>query len=82
MKGYGFNWEILTSNLIYINKISLQVDHGDLYVFPKSVLKEYGYFINYVDQGFELQRFMKFDLIKIYKVTNNDPKLSFTEVTR
>ena len=82
-KGFGFNWEILSGNLIHIKTISMRIDDDTVYVFPKSLIRDYGTFLNFKQQGFELQRFIRFDLIKRYeKTTTNDTKLSFVEVTK
>ena len=66
-KSFGFNWEVLSGNLIHIETISLRLDNDRLYVFPKSLITEYGTFLNFKQQGFELQRFLRFDLIKRYE---------------
>jgi hypothetical protein len=80
-KSFGFNWEILNGNLIHIKTISMRIDDDTLYVFPKSLIRDYGTFLNFKQQGFELQRFIRFDLIKRYeKITTNDTKLSFVEI--
>ncbi|CAK0758349.1 hypothetical protein CCP3SC1AL1_240033 [Gammaproteobacteria bacterium] len=82
-KGFGFNWELLNGNLIHIKTISLRVDDDKVYVFPKTLIKEYGTFLNFKQQGFELQRFLRFDLIKKYeKITENDTKLSYVEIAQ
>ena len=80
-KGFGFNWEILTSNLIDIKTISLKVDENTLYVFPKSLLIDYGTFLNFKQQGFELQRFLRLDLIKRHaKISTRDTGVSYVEI--
>lgn len=80
--GFGFNWEILSSNLIHIKTISLRLDDDKLYVFPKSLVQDYGKFLNFKQQGFELQKFLHFDYIRKYeKPLKDDTKISFAEVT-
>lgn len=80
-KGYGFNWELLNGNLIHIKTISMRIDDDNLYVFPKTLIKDYGTFLNFKQQGFELQRFIRFDLIKRYqKPIENDTKVNYAEV--
>jgi hypothetical protein len=65
---YGFNWEIINEPALYIKKIALRIDDESLYIFPKSLINTYGTFLNFKQQGFELQRFIRMDLIKQYKV--------------
>jgi len=69
---YGFNWEIINEPQLYIKHIALRIDDEDLYIFPKSLINTYGTFLNFKQQGFELQRFIRMDLIEQYKV---DPKV-------
>lgn len=63
-KGFGFNWTILEDEYLNIQKVHLLVDDSERYVFEKDLVKRYGKFMNFKQQGFELQRFMSFDLIK------------------
>jgi hypothetical protein len=49
---------------------------GERYRFPKSTLKEFGTFLQFKNQGFELQRFLRFDLIKPFKQTTNQQNSS------
>lgn len=67
MKGFGFNWTVLDDNYLNIQKIHLLVDDSERYVFNKSLIKDYGKFLNFKQQGFELQRFINFELIKNFK---------------
>jgi hypothetical protein len=82
--GFGFNWEILSSNLIHIKTIALRVDDDKLYVFPKKLIEEKGTFLNFKQQGFELQKFLDFNLIRPYEkpLKENDTKFSYAEVTK
>jgi hypothetical protein len=82
--GFGFNWEILSSNLIHIKTIALRVDDDKLYVFPKKLIEEKGTFLNFKQQGFELQKFLDFNLIRPYEkpLKKNDTKFSYAEVTK
>jgi len=82
--GFGFNWEILSSNLIHIKTIALRVDDDKLYVFPKKLIEERGTFLNFKQQGFELQKFLDFNLIRPYEkpLKENDTKFSYAEVTK
>lgn len=68
-KGYGFNWSILQDPYLSIEKIHLVVDESEQYFFNTSVIKEYGTFLNFKDQGFELQRFLPLEIIKSYQKT-------------
>jgi hypothetical protein len=63
-KGYGFNWTILEDATLAIEKIHLVVDETQHYVFDKSIIKNYGSFLNFKEQGFELQRFLPMAIIK------------------
>jgi hypothetical protein len=82
--GFGFNWEILSSNLIHIKTIALRVDDDKLYVFPKKLIEERGTFLNFKQQGFELQKFLDFNLIRPYEkpLKENDTKFRYAEVTK
>lgn len=65
-KGYGFNWTILEDPYLDIQKIHMVIDEQDHYIFNKSLISEYGRFLNFKEQGFELQRFMPMALIKLH----------------
>ena len=75
-EGFGFNWNILADDYLDIEYINLSVFHIDengkdvkrRYIFPKSLIRDFGKVMNFKQQGFELQRFIKFELIKNYKV--------------
>jgi len=75
-EGFGFNWNILADEYLDIAYINLSVFHIDengndvkrRYIFPKSLIRDFGKVMNFKQQGFELQRFIKFELIKNYKV--------------
>ena len=77
-KSFGFNWTILNDTFLAVEKVYIIVDEENHYCFPISLIKEYGHFLNFKQQGFELQKFMNFDLIKRYSKTprnpNNDQK--------
>lgn len=70
-KSFGFNWTIIDDAMLDIAKIHLVVDDQRHYLFPKSMLADYGKFLNFKEQGFELQRFLSFGLIKNYEIKNN-----------
>lgn len=67
MKGYGFNWTILEDATLSIEKIHLVIDETQHYEFDKSVIKTYGKFLNFKEQGFELQRFLPLVVIREYE---------------
>ena len=67
-KGYGFNWNIINDDDLQIKTIHLTIDGIEKYVFPKSLIKDWGRFLNFKQQGFELQKFVPFDFIKKYRV--------------
>jgi hypothetical protein len=66
-KSYGFNWNIINDADLGIKTIHLIVDKKDKYIIPKSILDTYGKFLNFKQQGFELQKFLPFDMIKNFK---------------
>jgi hypothetical protein len=68
MKGFGFNWTVLSDTLLNIKKIHLVVDDNEEYLFDCSLIKEYGKFLNFKQQGFELQKFMPLSLIKNFRI--------------
>jgi hypothetical protein len=50
------------------------VDDDTLYIFPKKLISDSGIFLNFKQQGFELQKFLNVNLIESYKVHNDDYK--------
>lgn len=71
-KGFGFNWKILEDPYLDIKRIHMRLDDEVSYEFPKSMIAEYGSFLNFKQQGFELQRFIRFDLIKIHRKNSDN----------
>jgi hypothetical protein len=65
-KSYGFNYNVISDTYFNIKKIMLQIDNEKNYLFPSSLLTQYGKKMNYKHQGFELQNFLAFNLIKPY----------------
>ena len=63
---FGFNWTILGDDYLRIENVYVIVDDELHYRFKKSAMDEFGRFLNFKQQGFELQRFMSYDLIKRY----------------
>jgi hypothetical protein len=66
-KSYGFNWNIINDADLGIKTIHLIVDKKDKYIIPKSVLETYGRFLNFKQQGFELQKFLPMDMIRQFR---------------
>lgn len=73
-KGYAINWTIFEDPVFEIDKIHMVIDDSEHYLFPASVVKDYGKFLNFKQQGFELQRFIPLEIIKRYKI-NDKPNL-------
>lgn len=65
-KSYGFNYEVLNDAFLNISWVVCDID-GEMYRFPKKTIDDFGSYLHFKSQGFELQRFLKFDLIKNYK---------------
>jgi hypothetical protein len=66
-KSYGFNWNILDDDMLGIKSVHLTIDKADTYVIPVETIGKYGRFLNFKQQGFELQRFMPLELINNFK---------------
>ncbi len=56
--------------MLAVQKVHMVIDEENHYEFPKSVASDYGTFLNFKEQGFELQRFVPFEIIKRYHVPN------------
>lgn len=72
-KSFGFNWTILNDKFLAVENVYLIVDDEEHYKFPISLINDYGQFLNFKQQGFELQRFMSFELIKRYSKIPRHP---------
>lgn len=72
-KSFGFNWTILGDAFLSVENVYIIVDDTDHYCFQISLIKDYGQFLNFKQQGFELQRFMSFELIKRYSKIPKHP---------
>ncbi len=66
-KSYGFNWNIINDAELNIQVIHLIIDNNSKYIIPKSILEKYGKFLNFKKEGFELQKFLPFEMIKNFK---------------
>jgi hypothetical protein len=62
-EGYGFNEAILRDDYLNVERVCAIIDDAK-YLFPKSVLFNMGSVLQFVKSGFELQRFLKFEIIK------------------
>jgi hypothetical protein len=72
-KSFGFNWTILNDTFLNVDNVYIIVDEEEHYKIPIHLIKEYGTFLNFKQQGFELQRFMSFELIKRYSKIPRNP---------
>jgi hypothetical protein len=74
-KSYGFNWTVINESAMFqVEKIYLVEDEGAAnFLFPVSILKEFGTFLMFQQQGFELQKFLPVSLIEPFKITRNEP---------
>lgn len=67
-KGYWFNWEMLSEKSMFrIDHIHMIVDDTKEYLFPKAIADQYGTFMFFKEQNFELQRFIPFALIEPFE---------------
>lgn len=66
---YGFNYTLINDPQLDIKWIVVKIDDV-VYRFPKKLLDDFGSYLQFKQQGFELQRFLKFSLIKNYKLEN------------
>jgi hypothetical protein len=67
-KSYGFNYTLIASNDLEIDYIHLTVDDDTNYLIPKSFLNNYGSFLTFKEQGFEVQKFYPVALLKPYNL--------------
>jgi hypothetical protein len=74
-KSYGFNWNIITDDFLNIKSVYLVVDKSERYIIPKSVMETYGKFLNFKQQGFELQKFLPMDMIKTFRDAEYNPNI-------
>jgi hypothetical protein len=74
-KSYGFNWNIIADDFLNIKSVYLVVDKSERYIIPKSVMETYGKFLNFKQQGFELQKFLPMDMIKTFRDTEYNPNI-------
>lgn len=74
-KSYGFNWNIINDDFLNIKSVHLVVDKSERYIIPKSVMETNGKFLNFKQQGFELQKFLPMDMIKTFRDTEYNPNI-------
>lgn len=67
-KGFGFNSRILDDPYLSIQRIHILIDEETHYEFPNSLIKNFGRFLNFKQQGFELQKFISLNLIKTHSI--------------
>jgi len=66
-KSYGFNWTIIGDAELNIKTVHLIVNKTDKYIIPISIFENYGKFLSFKQQGFELQKFLPMDIIRNFK---------------
>ena len=71
---FGFNWTVMNDSFLAIENVYIIVDDQDHYRVKKSVMEEYGSFLNFKQQGFELQRFLNRDIIEANSDIPKNPK--------
>lgn len=66
---YGFNEALLRSATIFDKVEILEKSNGEnnRYIVPLNIIFEKGSYLNFKQQGFEIQIFLKLDIIKQYK---------------
>lgn len=72
-KSYGFNWNIINDDFLNIKTVHLVVDKSERYIIPKSVMETYGKFLNFKQQGFELQKFLPMEIIRNFRDAEYNP---------
>lgn len=68
---YGFNYHVLNNSYLNIQWIVLDLD-GIRYRFSKSIIDQMGFFMHYKKEGFELQKFLRYNVILLYKNEENE----------
>ena len=78
-RSYGLNYDLISSNDLDIDFVHLTVDRQTKYLLPKSFLENYGSFLTFKQQGFEVQKFYPVDLMSAYLINNPNPKVKKTK---
>ena len=76
-KSYGFNYRLINDPQLDIKWIVVKIDDV-AYRFPKSLIDDYGTYLQFKQQWYELQKFVKFNIIKNYKNTEPVTDSDFT----
>lgn len=71
---FGFNWTVMNDAFLAIDTVYIVVDDQDHFRIKKSVLEEWGSYLNFKQQGFELQRFLNRDIIEANSDIPKNPK--------
>ena len=68
---YGFNHEIFKDKTFFtIDKIHLYEKGIGHYLIPVHILERFGSFLHFKQSGFEMQRFLRLDIIENFKVND------------
>lgn len=68
---YGFNDYVLRNQTTF-DWIRLSDDEGNHWKIPVTFISEYGKFLNFKQQGFELQRFVSLEQIEQFRVRREE----------
>ena len=68
---YGFNDYVLRNSTTF-DWIRLSDDLGNNWKIPKSFILENGKYLNFMQQGFELQRFLSLEQLEQFRVNDNE----------
>lgn len=63
-KSFGFNYTLLSDTMLGIKKVVVEIDNKEILSFPISLLESRGRFLNFKQQGFELQKFLELSIIR------------------
>lgn len=66
-KSYGFNWNIINDDFLNIAYLFVTIDKTERYIVPKHIIDSYGKFLKFQKQGFELQKFLPFEIMKQFR---------------
>jgi len=68
---FGFNWKLLQDPVLAINYVHLTIDNEQTFLISTKVISDLGDFINYKQQGFELQKFVSNKILKKHNIIEN-----------
>jgi len=63
-KSFGFNHSLLSDTMLGIKMVVVEVDGKEKLSFPIDLLESRGKFLNFKQQGFELQKFLELSIIR------------------